>query len=644
MSSLDSGSVSRLTSPNRPIADRSGPYCDRSEPVVTDLSQTELGRIQTENLTGTTTGIDRNGTGTSRSKSRSGPGPVKGKHSSQTMEVRGLPGPDTGSMQLRPGTGTGAEPGRTAYSHGFSVPDDIGTRQCRLFRNNIFDKHETIRPTLVKSYMRIARESSYVEANLNLLGLNERLTRRDMRLSMDEYELRDFCRDKALFCQSIHAKRNDRAAETKIRWLLKPYGIGFPDCELLPAFQRCKDETWWRRQVRKIQSEMLEQISRDMHLVHKFDEVYASTPNVYRRRCQKARNRRLMSELKAVNQVGQEFTLQDLIDTSVSNPEIRRAELMVRLRGFETVAKNRGLSAEFYTLTCPSRFHATHRNGKPNGSYDGSSAREANAHLQQVWSRTRAKLHRDGVQVFGFRVAEPHHDGCPHWHFILFMESENVESCRKTLKHYALEESSNEPGALKYRFNAKAIDPKKGSATGYVAKYISKNINGKGLDSDKHGNCPIETAERIDAWASVNRIRQFQQIGGPSVTTWRELRRLHTEQTGLVEEARSAADSSDWAAYVELMGGPFCGRNQPIRLAMWHQVEEETGEVLDPVLNKYGEPAPAKVYGIMCQGITTLTRLYRWVIEWVNSPKEVLSSCRGASAPPWSTVNNCTNI
>lgn len=528
----------------------------------------------------------------------------------------------TGTQPIDFPGGTGSTPVRTAYSSRCTVPDEIGTRECRLFRNKIFDKHDPIRHALVKSYMRIAMISSYVQANLNLIGLNDRLIRNDLRISMDDYELKDFCQNKALLCQRIHSNRNDVETAIRIRGVLERYGIEFPDCEVLPAIQRCKDESWWRRQVRKIQGEVYEQLSRDMHLVHRRDEIYASTPNVYRRRTQKARNRRLMSELKATNQIDQEFTLQELIDTSVSNPEIRRAELMVRLRGFETVANNRGLAAEFYTITCPSRFHSTHQSGKSNKNYDGSSASEANDYLQKVWSRIRAKLHRDEIQVFGFRVAEPHHDGCPHWHMILFMEQQHTKPCRKTCKHYALEESPEEPGALKHRFDFKAIDPQKGSATGYLAKYISKNINGKGLDSDEFGNCPIETAERIDTWASVNRIRQFQQIGGPSVTTWRELRRLKTEESGLLEEARCAADASDWAAFVELMGGPFCGRNQPIRLAMWHEIEEETGEILDPVVNKYGEPTPGKVFGVVCQGITVLTRLYKWVIEWVDSPRE----------------------
>jgi hypothetical protein len=530
---------------------------------------------------------------------------------------------------------------KSAQLTGYAVPDSVGTRECKRFRNRIFDKHDYVRRTLVNAYMRIAEEASYVEANLNLIKLDETLVRGDMKLSMDKYDLRDFCEAKAQLCQRIHSKRNDKAAATRLKSVLKVYEIEFPDCELLPAIQRCKDVSWWRKQVRKIQKRTYEQISRDNHLVNKCRETYASTINVILRRGQKAQNRRLMSELKAVNQHGQEFTLQDLIDTSVSNPEIRRAELMVRLRGFETVAERRGLAAEFYTLTCPSRFHSTHQSGRPNVKYDGSSARAANEYLQLVWSRVRAKLHRDGIQVFGFRVAEPHHDGCPHWHMILFMEKGHIKACRKTCKHYALEDSPNEAGALKHRFNYVAIDSSKGSATGYLAKYISKNINGKGLESDMFGNCPIETAERIDTWASVNSIRQFQQIGGPSVTTWRELRRLHTENTGLLEDARLAADSSDWAAFVELMGGPFCGRNQPIGLAKWHQIDKETGEVLDPVHNKYGEPTLGKIYGVVCNGIIEVTRLYRWVIEWIEPKNESFSS-PVAFTPPWSTVNNCT--
>lgn len=52
------------------------------------------------------------------------------------------------------------------------------------------------------------------------------------------------------------------------------------------------------------------------------------------------------------------------------------------------------------------------------------------------------------------------------------------------LREYALLEDSNEPGAQQYRFKVELIHPNKGSAVGYIAKYISKNIDGFGLDSN----------------------------------------------------------------------------------------------------------------------------------------------------------------
>lgn len=538
----------------------------------------------------------------------------------RTDEVRGLTGQVPSSEPGPYPVLNRREPGRTAYLQPFSVPDSIGTAGCRRFRNRLFDKHPAARELLVKSYIRIAQEKTYVEANLNLLGLDDRLSRGELKLSMQDEELREFCQNKAWLCQRIHAKRDNDSAERRIREIVSRNGIEFPDCDQLPALERCKDQKWWRRQVRGLQKREFEQISRDMRLVHKSGDIYASNTNVRMRRSQKARNRLLLSELKATNQFGDEFNLKELSDVSVSNPEIRRSELMVRLRGFEENAKSRNLKADFYTITCPSRFHSAHQNGHAVDSYGNHSAREANEYLQKVWARIRAKLGRDGIRVFGFRVAEPHHDGCPHWHLILFMEPKNINRCRRVVRHYALEDSPNEPGAQAHRVKVIPIDPSKGSATGYVAKYISKNINGAGLDSDQFGNCPIETAERIETWASVNGIRQFQQIGGPSVSVWRELRRLQPGEPGLIEDARRAADSSDWALFVELMGGPFCGRNQPIELAKRQNMDSETGEVLATPFNKYGEPCPDKIFGVRCGAVTAVTRIYKWVIEWVNSP------------------------
>ena len=355
---------------------------------------------------------------------------------------------------------------------------------------------------------------------------------------------------------------------------------------------RLQDARWWRRFLRCAIGRRLENLLRkDFNLIHRRHWLYVSAPSLQRRRQQKHRNRMMLESLQMVNELGQTFTLAELVEKSTANPAIRRAELMTRIAGFEYIARETGHIGEFITLTCPSRFHAAHHvSGSQNSKYDSSTPAEAQAYLQKVWGRIQASLQRQEIAVYGFRVAEPHHDGTPHWHGLFFMPKEHRQAFRRTVARYACRDSREELGldyfetkaaaieqakliqasqrrrAIEHgghvssikslladmqteagfwaaadwrtfqqvdaRVNFKAIDWRRGTAAGYIAKYIAKNIDGKntlgdsvGIDYEADDRNVVETAELVDAWASLHGIRQFQQIGGAPVTTWRELRR-----------------------------------------------------------------------------------------------------------------------
>ncbi|MBD1229502.1 replication endonuclease, partial [Xenorhabdus griffiniae] len=335
---------------------------------------------------------------------------------------------------------------------------------------------------------------------------------------------------------------------------------------------------------------------------------------------------------------------------SVANPAIRRTEMMVRIRGFENICNELGYVAEFYTLTAPSKYHATTRHGHRNRKWNGSSPADTQQYLSGLWAKIRAKLHRNNLRIFGIRVAEPHHDGTPHWHMLFFMQPDQADQVRDIIREYATQEDRHElwnakaeqwnEKALKARFHAEKIDPEKGSATGYVAKYISKNIDGYAMDDelDDESNRPMkEAAIAASAWASRWRIRQFQFVGGAPVTVYRELRRMADHDTAMdlsVEFAavHDAADNGDWASYINAQGGPFVRRDDLVA-RLWYETEQET--------NAHGENV-IRIKGVFSMDTPILTRLKSWKIVPKLAEASAEAGFSGAPAPPRSSVNNCS--
>jgi hypothetical protein len=266
--------------------------------------------------------------------------------------------------------------------------------------------------------------------------------------------------------------------------------------------------------------------------------------------------------------------------------------------------------------------HATHSNGLANAKYDGSSVGDAQQYLNHVWQLIRAKLDRSDIKPYGFRVVEPHHDGTPHWHLLLFMPAEQITNFKSITSAYALLDSPDEKGAAEYRVNFVDIDASKGSAAGYIAKYVAKNIDGFALDTDRYGVQAVDAAQRTGAWARTNNIRQFQQIGGPSVTVWRELRRLKGCNTPFADlnDSYEAADSANWAAFCFAMNAVNTKRIEQ-RIAPYYAVKASevidylSGEITTTNLNRYGEKRKATITGLNFRDVSFVTRFQKWRIQ-----------------------------
>lgn len=396
-----------------------------------------------------------------------------------------------------------------------------------------------------------------------------------------------------------------------------------------PTVKRLVSDRWLLRQMRKKSFREVEQIALNYGLVSGHGQRYISNAVLNAVETRKQKNNELLKAITAINEEGQEYTLAELSELSVSNPAVRNTELMVRMRGNDEYAIKNNHPADMWTLTAPSKYHPS------SSKWSGVSPRETQKYLSNVWAKFRASAKRAGFNIYGFRVAEPHKDACPHWHILIFFENEQArEFCREKMNDYALAEDGTEAGAENHRFDVEAIDRARGSAVGYIAKYITKNIDGANIN-DIDGRDPLHAAKRVNAWASVWGIRQFQAFGNPSVTTWRELRRLEGEESGALEKCREAADSGDWCAYFEAQGGhTVLYKDQPVKPAYWHKLDSRIEDVKN---NEYGEPVAACVFGLVCEGVYTLTRFHSWTIT--DQPEKL----RGDDVvTPWTCVNNCT--
>lgn len=401
---------------------------------------------------------------------------------------------------------------------------------------------------------------------------------------------------------------------------------------LAEVLARLKDEVFWRRVLRRVFARTIEACSIELGLVNKDRDPCVSKQSIIMCHQRDLRNDKVLGETFLENEFGQQMSIKDLASKGQANKNLRLAEMMTRISGMDAVASELGHEALFITVTCPSRMHKFAQgkyNVRPNKKADGTLPDDAHKYLCDQFEKLNSALGRVGVERYGFRVVEPHHDGAPHWHLLIFYNPVGVVKMRAIIDHKRVEmpdmtireylqdrflhyflrnDSPTERGAAERRVLFEDIDRKKGSAAAYIAKYISKNTNGFGLEYDLLGQPIVTATQQATAWARTWKIRQFQQVGGVPVGPWRELRRVNPEAVAglpIPVELQAALDGVNigqkdgarWAdgykAYVMAQGGA-CVSRKHLRIKV---LKQETGEI-----GRYGGVKAPDVIGVQAAG------------------------------------------
>ncbi|QHX00883.1 replication endonuclease [Citrobacter freundii] len=425
--------------------------------------------------------------------------------------------------------------------------------------------------------------------------------------------------------------------------------------ELIPpslARMLCAD--WWYRKLWQMRCEWREEQLRAVCLVNKKASPYVSYEAVIHKREQRRKSLEFFRSHELVNEVGDTLDMEDVVNASNSNPAHRRNEMMACVKGLELIAEMRGDCAVFYTITCPSRFHATLNNGRPNPKWTSSTVRQSSDYLVDTFAAFRKAMHKAGLRWYGVRVAEPHHDGTVHWHLLCFMRKKDRRSITALLRKFAIREDREELGTnTGPRFKSELINPRKGTPTSYIAKYISKNIDGRGLAkeiSKETGRSLRDSAEHVSAWASLHRVQQFRFFGIPGRQAYRELRLLAGQAARVQGERKAgapvldnprldavlaAADAGCFATYIMKQGGVLVPRKHHlVRTA--YELNDEPSAYGDHGIRIYGIWSPI-IEGKIC------THAMKWKKVRKAVDVQEAAADQGACAP-WTRGNNCPPV
>ena len=223
-------------------------------------------------------------------------------------------------------------------------------------------------------------------------------------------------------------------------------------------------------------------------------------------------------------------------------------------RACEQVAESQGLVCLFLTLSLPPAYHRNPSQGRRGGWQEGLTPIVGIEELQRRWRRIRARLRKEGIAQLGLWTQEPHEDGTPHRHLLIWVARDHA--ARLVEIYRSVFEDGHEAFEGGVAVNVKRWNAAEdGKPSSYIMKYLTKTFAGgeEHVDQTEGAERHLENADRVAAWrrgAPGKRSYDFVGLKPGAIGVW-------TKVASLRNGTRALMDETFGVAYGEILTGAF---------------------------------------------------------------------------------------
>jgi hypothetical protein len=279
------------------------------------------------------------------------------------------------------------------------------------------------------------------------------------------------------------------------------------------------------------------------------DKRYATSDQAVHQRAQQLKDHKMHLSRFGIRCGNEVKSLADIMNSTRK----RVSELYCLSLGIDKMARSKDMRYMMITLTCPPHMHPR---PTTQSSWDQTRAKQAYQFLNKSNEAVKRRLANQGISfsegdAFGIIVSEPHSDGTPHLHILMYHQPDHealiIDEYRKQFHwheravDFSIEDTQREDAA-------------RGSS--YLFKYLSDSFYEPGDAVNDEDTGKRSKAQRIAAWRSQINARAFRTFGlRRCITLWRQCRKLKSvkDQCGpILQAAVSAACGNDFQKFYHL--------------------------------------------------------------------------------------------